>query len=85
MKTGVIIYIAGDSGYLESETREVKEELNIEADRIEVVSNPLAGFDIHNAAWRLIVAGMQTVVCMTAICTSDAGLKLTGRELRLCG
>ncbi len=85
MKKGIIVYITGEDDLHASEPRKVKELLDIEADRIEIVSNRPNGFDIHHATWRLIVAGMQHIVCLTAVYGDSEDLKLTGRELRLCG
>ncbi len=84
MKKGLIVYIAGEEpDNSEIETRIIKEELD--ADRVEVVSSRSGNFDIHNAAWRLTAAGMQNIVCVTAVYTETADLKLTGRSMRLCG
>ncbi len=86
MKKGVIVYITGEEPEnLTNPPRKMLDKLNIPADRIEFVSCRSGHFDIHDAAWELTVSGMQQIVCMTAEFTDKADLRLTGREMRLCG
>lgn len=86
MKKGVIVYITGEEPEnLTNEPRNMIEKLNIPADRIEFISGRSGHFDIHGASWKLIASGMQHIVCMTAEFTDQAGLKLTGQEMKLCG
>ena len=85
MKKGVIIYIAGDAGHPDREPPNIKETLNIDADSVEIVSGRSNGFDIHNAAWRMTAAGMETIVCLTAVYNASDDLRLTGRMMKLCG
>ena len=65
--------------------REAVKELGIKADRVEVVFSGEDHFDIMDAWWLLTVKGMQSVVCMIGEIVNRSNLKLTGRELRLCG
>lgn len=84
MKTGIILYIAGDDA--ENDFVEYAiDNLDIEADRVEVVSANSGHFDISDAWWFLTIKGMQRIVCMAAESTGFGTLKLTGRQLRLCG
>ena len=86
MKTGVIVYIAGGEGMGDDFDweQEVK-RLNIRADRVETVLGRSPHFDVMDAWWRLTAKGMELVVCMIAEVVNRSHLKLTGRELRLCG
>ena len=59
--------------------------LLIRADRVEVVSYTTGHFDVMDAWWLLITKGMKKIVCMFAEVTNNSELRLTGRELRLCG
>ena len=86
MKTGVIVYVVGMERFDEAfDEREAVEELGIKADRVEVVFSGEDHFDIMDAWWLLTVKGMQSVVCMIGEIVNRSDLKLTGRELRLCG
>ena len=86
MRTGIIVYVVGTEGFdgAFDERRAIK-ELGIKADRVEVVFSGEDHFDIMDAWWSLTVKGMQRVVCMIGEIVSRSNLKLTGRELRLCG
>ena len=84
MKTGIILYIAGNDAENDSVEYAI-DKLDIEADRIEVVSAKSGHFDISDAWWFLTIKGMQRIICMVAEVTSLGTLKLTGRQLRLCG
>ena len=86
MKTGAIVYIAGgeDLG-TEFDLEQAVKRLDLIADRVEVVSKNMGHFDVMDAWWMLIVKGMQSVVCLVAEVIGNSGLRLTGRELRLCG
>jgi hypothetical protein len=89
MKTGVIIYIAGDPPIAqtfdpEAIVSQVK-TLNLDADRVEVTSTHLGHFDIHDAWWSLICKGMQRILCAKAEFNADGKIQLKGEMLRLCG
>ena len=86
MKTGVIVYIAGGEGMGDDFDweQEVK-RLNIRADRVETVLGRSPHFDVMDVWWLLIAKGMNKIVCMLAEVTNNSELRLTGRELRLCG
>jgi hypothetical protein len=86
MKTGVIVYIlGGDGAYDGYEVKEAVKKLNIKADRVEIVSSRLGHFDVMDAWWMLTAKAMHRIVCMLAEICNDSNLKLTGRNLRLCG
>ena len=86
MKTGVILYIVGGEGpYDDMDMEEVVKRLDLKADRVEIVSANSNHFDVMDAWWLLMAKGMKRVVCMLAEVVNRSELKLTGRELRLCG
>ncbi len=86
MKTGVIVYIVGGEGsYDDFDMKEAVRRLNINADRLEVVFSRSSNFDVMDAWWSLTAKGMKLIICMFAEVVNRSRLKLTGRELRLCG
>ena len=86
MKTGVIVYVVG-MGLPEGvfDERGAVRALGIKANRVEVIFSGESHFDIMDAWWLLTVKGMQSVVCMIGEIVNRSDLKLTGREIRLCG
>jgi len=87
MKTGVIVYVLGrgEHGFNESSSWEFLGDLDLEADKIEIVISGEGKFDVMDAWWKLTAKGMNRIVCVLAEITNDSRLRLTGRELRLCG
>ena len=86
MKTGVIVYVVGGEGLYDNLEMEVAvRRLDLKADRVEIVSANSSHFDVMDAWWLLMAKGMKRVVCMLAEVVNSSELKLTGRELRLCG
>ena len=86
MKTGVIIYVVGKESLNDAiDFEEASKNLNIKADMVEVVTNIDGNFDVMHAWWLLTVKGMKLIVCMIAEVINHSQLKLTGKELRLCG
>ena len=86
MKTGVIVYVVGEDRLDEHyNERELINALDIKAERVEVVFSGEDHFDMMDAWWSLTVKGMQRVLCMMAEIVNHSKIKLTGRELRLCG
>ena len=86
MKTGVIVYVVGKESLNDTiDFEEAGKGLDISADRIEVVTSMDGSFDLMDAWWSLTAKGMKLIVCMIAEVVNRAELKLTGRELRLCG
>lgn len=86
MKTGVIVYVVGKESLDDTiDFEEAGKRLNIKADRVEVVTNIDGSFDVMHAWWLLTAKGMKLIVCMIAEVVNRSKLKLTGRELRLCG
>ena len=86
MKTGVILYIVGGEGpYDDVDMEEAVKRLDLKADRVETVYSRSNNFDVMDAWWSFTAKGTNNVVCMIAEIVNGSGLKLTGRELRLCG
>jgi len=86
VRTGVIVYLAGgDVAGFGADLCEQVEKLGINADRVEIVSSCSGHFDVMDAWWSLTSKGMGRIICMLAEMSANGSLKLTGRELRLCG
>lgn len=86
MKTGVIVYVVGTEGLDDTiDFEEAGKRLNIKAERVEIVSSRSGHFDVMHAWWLLTVKGMNLIVCMLAEIVNRSELRLTGRQLRLCG
>ena len=71
--------------YDDLDMEEAVRKLDIKADGVETVFGRSPHFDVMDAWWRLTAKGMKKIVCMLAEATNDSELRLTGRELRLCG
>ncbi len=86
MKTGVIVYVVGDrKPDADFDLAEAVKDLKIEADRVEIVSRDAGHFDVMDAWWALTARGMNRIICMIGEFVGHSEIRLTGRELRLCG
>ena len=86
MKTGAIVYVLGkENHYGNIDLEEAVRSLKIKADRVEIVSSTSGHFDIMDAWWLLTTKGMKKIICMLAEVGDQSAIKLTGREMRLCG
>ena len=86
MKTGVIVYVTGEAQFTDDyDPSQLAEQLDIDADRVEIISYETGHFDISDAWYDLTVKGMQRIVCKMAEFTGLDEIRLTGREIRLCG
>jgi hypothetical protein len=86
MKIGAIVYIAGSERIKDDfDPEKAVERLNLKTDRVEIVSSKAGHFSVMDAWWMLMAKGMKNIVCLIAEVTNGSELKLTGRELRLCG
>jgi hypothetical protein len=86
MKTGIIVYVVGDdivkdATDLEKEIR----KMELEADKIEIISRASGHFDVSDAWWALTARGMNRIFCVIGESTASGNVRLTGRMLRLCG
>ena len=85
MKTGAIVYVVGKENLSEDFDMEVAlKNLEIDADRVELVSSGSGHYDIMDAWWSLTAKGMKRIVCMIAEIVNGSDLRLTGREIQLC-
>ena len=86
MKSGVIIYVAGNAPQGWSEGDEIRiRSTESQADLIEIITTKTGHFDVLDA-WRdLLSKGMSLVTCKMAVFSESGEIKFTGRELRLCG
>lgn len=86
MKTGVIVYVAGENRQenpIDMETR--VGHLSIDADMVTVVSENEGHFNVSDA-WRfLFTKGMKRILCAIAECAPDGNIRLTDRTVRLQG
>ena len=86
MKTGAIIYVVGSSiRESDFDAENAVKNLNLKVNRIEVVFSRSNYFDIMDAWWSLTSKGMKLIRCFIAEIINGSELKLTGRELRICG
>ena len=86
MKTGVIVYVVGNQESVKNlDPERAIKNLNIKADKIEIVIPATGESDVMDAWWRLTTKGMQKVLCMTAEVGESSNLQLTGNALRLAG
>lgn len=85
MKTGAIVYVVGKENLPEKFDMAVAlKNLEIDADRVELVSPGSGHFDIMDAWWSLTAKGMKRIICMIAEIVNGSDLRLTGREIQLC-
>ena len=85
MKTGAIVYVVGKENLSKDFDMEAAlKNLEINADRVELVSPGSGHFDIMDAWWSLTAKGMKRIVCMIAEIANGSDLRLTGREIQLC-
>jgi len=85
MKTGAIVYVVGKENFPNNFDMAVAlKKIEIDADRVELVSPGSGHFDIMDAWWSLTAKGMKRIVCMIAEIVNGSDLRLTGREIQLC-
>jgi hypothetical protein len=86
MKSGVIIYAAGEApaSWTEDKERAVKHSMS-GVEFIEIITSRTGHFDVMDAWGSLKVRGAVYVECKMAEFTPNGELKETGRTLRLCG
>ncbi len=86
MRTGVIVYIAGnDHSGKNADFKKAARKLAPRADMVEVISKTTGCFDINDAWWTLTTRGMQRIVCKMAELTDMGEIRFTGSELQLQG
>ena len=86
MKTGIIIYAAGNeaSNWTEDDENKIRNSLH-KAHAVEIITTETGYFDIHDAWASFITRGINHIICKMAVFSESGEFKFTGRELRLCG
>jgi len=85
MKTGAIVYVVGKDNLSKDFDMELAlKKLEIDAEKIELVSSGSGHFDIMDAWWLLTAKGMKRIICLIAEVVNGSDLILTGREIQLC-
>ena len=85
MKTGIIVYVTGDDTSMDPVTHKRRIKDFMSADLVEIISMHHGHHDICDAWCDLTVKGMQRIICVIAEISGINSLRLTGRQLRLCG
>jgi hypothetical protein len=86
MKSGVIVYVAGQAPADWTEEKEASlKQAAAGADAVEFITSRSGHFDIADAWHALTVRGMNRIVCKSAVFDGGGQLRLTGKEMRLCG
>ncbi len=86
MKTGIILYVAGGDRIEDDfDVEKAVANLNLKADKVELVSLKAGHFSVMDAWWLLLAKGMRRIVCLVAEVVNGSELKLTGRQLRIWG
>lgn len=87
MKTGVILYVLGNQILNIDDASKIQaaKRLLPKADHVEFISTDFGHWDIPDAWWSLHVRGMHRIVLNLAEYSTEDGLKITGREMRLSG
>jgi hypothetical protein len=86
MKTGIIVYVVGDPPMdQQSDPKKLVKNLRLDADRVEIASQHLGHFDVHDAWWSLTSKGAQRILCTLAEFNPYGQIQLKGQTIRLCG
>jgi len=86
MKTGIIVYVVGcENAGKDFDEKNAIKGLEIKAESIKLVFSGDTCFDVMDAWWNLTREGMSRVVCMIGESVGSSVIRLTGRELQLCG
>jgi hypothetical protein len=86
MKSGVIIYVAGNAPqhWTEEDERYIHNSVS-QADLIEIITTKTGHRDVSDAWRALLVKGMSHISCKMAIFNETGQIEFTGKSLRLCG
>ncbi len=85
MKTGAIVYVVGKENLPKNfDITVAVKKLEIDAERVELVSSGSGHYDIMDAWWWLTTKGMKRIICLIAEVVNGSDLRLTGREIQLC-
>ncbi len=85
MKSGIIIYVAGNApqDWTEDDERGIH-DLVPQANLIEIITTQTGQLDVSDAWRALLVKGMAHISCKIAILNQAGKIEFTGQELRLC-
>jgi len=86
MKSGVVIYVAGNApeNWTEDDEAQIR-ILEPEANLVEIITTKTGHFDVLDA-WRdLLSRGMSLITCKMAVFSESGEIEFTGKNLRLCG
>ena len=86
MKSGVIIYVAGNApkGWSEGDETRIR-STESQADLIEIITTKTGHFGVPDAWRALLSRDMSLVTCKMAVFSKSGEIEFTGSELRLCG
>lgn len=86
MKTGIIIYAAGNAPdkWTEEDENKIRKSLH-RVHAVEIITAETGHFDIHDAWVSLLTKGINHIICKMAVFNESGEFKFTGNELRLCG
>lgn len=85
MKTGAIVYVVGKEYFPKDfDMAGALKNLEIDVERVELVSSGSGHYDIMDAWWSLTAKGMKRIICLIAEVVNGSDLRLTGREIQLC-
>ena len=86
MKSGLIIYVAGNAPRDWTEENETGvRNLEPQADLIEIITTQTGHVDIADAWRALLLRGMSYITCKMAVFNESGDIEVTDKELRLCG
>ena len=86
MKSGVIIYVAGNAPENWTEDDEVDlRNSEPQANLVEIITTNTGHFDVLDAWWDLISRGMSLIICKMAVFDNTGRIEMTDKQLRLCG
>ncbi len=85
MKTGIIVYVAGDDALMDPDqhARTIKDRMH--AEQVEIVSRRHGHYDVSDAWWTLTAKGMHRIICLITELSGFGDLILTDRQFRLSG
>lgn len=85
MKTGIIVYVLGNQPSEENfDEKKAVRDMDVKADRVELVFSGEKCFDLSDAWWKLTTKGMNRIVCRHGEIAGQSDIRLRDRELQLC-
>ena len=86
MKSGVIIYVAGNApqSWTEEDETVIRDQTS-QANLVEIITTKPGQKDVLDAWRALLLKGMARISCKMAVFNETGDIEFTGKELRLCG